>query len=100
GTAIADFRQAFPISAQAPTGEIEDPRALRLRRLSAGRVTDGEAAYQSFLGTPGSPPLPPSATQPGAHDALTRLKAYRHGLFTTPDHDSAWDRPNLDYRFA
>ena len=97
---IADFRQAFPIGAQAPAGEIEDPRALRLRRLAASRVTDGEAAYQSFVGAPGAPPLPPSATQSGAHDALNRLKALREALFSTPDHDAAWDRPNLDYRFA
>lgn len=97
---IADFRGAFPISAAPPPGEIQDPQATRLRSLAAGRVTDGEAAYLSFTGAPGAPPLPPSATQQTAHDALTRLKALREHLFTTPAHDSAWDRPNLDYSFA
>ena len=97
---VSDFRQAFAIAPQPPAGEIEDPRAIRLRGLSAGRIADGEAAYQSFIGAPGAPPLPASATQPGAHDALVRLKTYREALFTTPDHDAAWDRPNLDYGFA
>jgi hypothetical protein len=97
---ISDFRKALPIAAQAPVGEIEDPRAIRLRELVAGRVTDGEAAYQSFIGTPGAPPLPGSALGTGAQAALDRLKAFRETLFTTPTHDSAWDRPNLDYNFA
>src|SRR5450631_349847 len=97
---LQDFRQALPIAPQAPVGEIEDPRAIRLRELAGGRVTDGEAAYQSFIGTPGAPPLPGSAADAGAQAALQRLKALRETLFTTPTHDSAWDRPNLDYSFA
>jgi hypothetical protein len=97
---VADFRQAFPISQTAPPGEIEDAQAPAVRSLTAGRVTDGEIAYQSFIGTPGAPPLPPSASQQSAHDALVRLKAFREALFTIPRHDSAWDRPNLDYSFA
>lgn len=97
---VSDFRTAFPIDPKAPDAEIEDPRAIRLRQLAAGRVTDGEEAYQSFIGTPGAPPLPASASSPAAQAALGRLKALRETMFTTPDHDSAWDRPNLDYNFA
>ena len=100
-TTITNFRTAFPISAQGPKDEMEDNRATRFRALAAARTTDGEAAYQSFIQAPGALPLPSWAAQPGtAHHALTRLKAYREALFTTPSHDSAWDRPNLDYNFA
>src|SRR5205823_1325037 len=41
---VSDFRTAFSIDPQAPGAEIEDPRAIRLRQLVAGRVTNGEQA--------------------------------------------------------
>jgi hypothetical protein len=100
GAVVQDFRAAFPIDTKTPAAEIEDPRAIRLRQLAAGRVTDGEEAYRSFIGAPGAPPLPASASSPAAQAALGRLKDLRETMFTTPDHDSAWDRPNLDYNFA
>src|SRR5712692_4173078 len=61
GVVVTDFRTAFPIDPKTPAAEIEDPREIRLRQLAAGHVTDGEAAYQSFIGAPGAPPPPASA---------------------------------------
>ena len=73
---VSDFRQAFPIAPQPPAGEIEDPRAIRLRGLSAGRIADGEAAYQSFregqtMGTKGLNTVAEKLTHHGIVDPLS-----------------------------
>lgn len=97
---VSDFRKAFPIAPKPTSDEIHDAQALAFRALVAGRVVDGEAAYWSYAGRKGAPPLPASASGTPAKSALDRLKNYRTALFTTPSHDSAWDRPYLDYEFA
>ena len=101
---IDAFRVAFPIAVKASGSVSTDSDSLRFRSLAVGRVTDGESLYISALavanGQPPPTPLPPQASDPQVAAALASFVAYRHSLFTEPDHDSAWQSQQLDYSFA
>lgn len=103
-TVIAAFRQAFPISNSPPDPTYSDNDCLRFRAIAAGRVTDGEALYQSVNAVANGQappiPLPPEATTPGMPKLLADFSAYRQSLFTEPAQDSAWQSQRLDYDFA
>jgi hypothetical protein len=101
---INDFRQAFPISATAPDPTYSPPEALRFRSIAAGRVTDGEALYQSAKavanGQTPPQPLPPIASDAKVAPLVSSLISYRDSLFSEPAQDSAWQSGALDYAFA
>jgi len=94
---IAAFRAAFPIAAAPADAGYTNPDALRFRTLAAGRVTDGEALYAAARS---GAPLPPEAANPGMPAVIAAFVAYRKSLFSEPDHDSAWQSQQVDYRFA
>jgi hypothetical protein len=101
---IHAFRIAFPIAAKALDPVTTDSDSLRYRSLAVGRVTDGESLFVSALavanGQPPPIPLPPEASDPKVAATLTTFVSYRKSLFSEPDHDSAWQSPQLDYAFA
>jgi hypothetical protein len=101
---VAAFRAVFPIAAAPPDPGLAPNDALRFRSAAAGRVTDGEALYQSAkataAGTPATPALPAEAASPGMNAVLAALVQYRDSLFSEPTQDSAWQTPELDYEFA
>jgi hypothetical protein len=101
---IKAFRQAFPVRGDAPDPTYAPPDALRFRSIAAGRVTDGEALYQSAKavanGQPPPQPLPAAAGDPAVAPILTSLISFRDSLFSEPAGDSAWQSGNLDFAFA
>lgn len=101
---IAAFRKAFPISNAPPDPTYSDSDCLRFRSIAAGRVTDGEALYQSVnaiaSGQPPPIPLPPEAGNEGMPKVLADFTAYRKSLFSEPSQDTAWQSQRLDYGFA
>jgi hypothetical protein len=102
---IAAFRTSFPISAKAPDPTYAPVDALRFRTMMAGRVTDGEALYQSAAavaaGQKPATPLPPEAINPGMAAVIASFRAYRSSLFSEPaGTDSAWQPRHLDYAFG
>jgi hypothetical protein len=103
-TVIAAFRQAFPISNTPPDTTYANNDCLRFRAVAAGRVTDGEALYQSLnavaIGQPPAIPLPPEAGNPGMAQVLADFAAFRKSLFSEPEQDTAWQSQRLDYDFA
>ncbi len=103
-TAIGAFRLAFPISSAPPDPTYANSDCLRFRSIAGGRVTDGEALYQSVNaqanGQPPPIPLPPEASNPGMPQVLADFAAYRKSLFSEPTQDTAWQSQRLDYDFA
>jgi hypothetical protein len=103
-TVIAGFRQAFPISNVPADPTYSDSDCLRFRAIAAGRVTDGEALYQTVNalanGQPAPIPLPAEASNPGMPQVLSDFAAYRRSLFSEPAQDPAWQSQHLDYAFA
>jgi len=103
-TVIAAFRQSFAIDSAAPDPTYAPTDALRYRSLVAGRVTDGEALYQSVRaianGQAPPKPLPPAATSPGMPQVLASFMSYRSSLFSEPALDEAWQSGQLEYAFA
>jgi hypothetical protein len=101
---VAAFRAAFPIAADAPDPTYADEDCRRFRSLAAGRVTDGEALYQSAetIANGGVPaiPLPPEASDAGMPEVLAEFVAYRKSLFSEPQRDPAWQSSRLEYEFA
>ena len=101
---IAAFRAAFPIASAPADTTYADSDSLRFRSVAAGRVTDGEALYQSVnaLANGQTPPipLPPEAANSGMPQLLADFAAYRKSLFTEPSQDTAWQSQRLDYDFA
>lgn len=101
---IAAFRTSFKISSVPPDPTYADDDCLRYRAIAAGRVTDGEALYQSVNaqanGQPLPIPLPPQAANPGMPQVLADFAAYRRSIFTEPAQDTAWQSQRLDYDFA
>jgi hypothetical protein len=102
--AITAFRTAFPISNAPPDSTYTNNDCLRFRSIAAGRVTDGEALYQSLIAQAnGEPPpanWPAEATDPDVQKALTDFTAFRQSLFSEPTQDAAWQSQHLDYQFA
>jgi hypothetical protein len=103
-TVIGAFRQAFPISGSAPDPTYAPPDALRFRSIAAGRVTDGEALYQSAKavanGQTPAVPLPTVAADLTVAPLLKNFVAYRDSIFSQPEQDSAWQSGTLDFAFA
>jgi hypothetical protein len=103
-TVIVAFRTAFAINSAAPDPTYAPTDALRMRSLVAGRVTDGEALYQSAKAVANgqAPPLPMPAiaSDPTVASLITKLITYRDSLFSEPTQDSAWQTTQLDYAFA
>jgi hypothetical protein len=103
-TVIAAFRQAFPIDTKPADSTYANSDGLRFRSIAAGRVTDGEALYQSVNavanGQPPVIPLPPEAGNPGMAKVLADFAAFRKSLFTEPAQDTAWQSRQLQYDFA
>jgi hypothetical protein len=103
-TVIAAFRHAFPISNVPADPTYSDSDCLRFRAIAAGRVTDGEALYQTVNalanGQPAPIPLPAEASNPGMPQVLSDFAAYRKSLFSEPAQDPAWQSQHLDYAFA
>jgi hypothetical protein len=103
-TVIAAFRQAFKISSAPLDLTYASNDCRRFRAIAAGRVTDGEALYQSVNaqanGQPPPIPLPPEAANPGMPQVLADFATYRKSLFTEPAQDTAWQSQRLDYDFA
>ena len=103
-TVIAAFRQSFPISSAPADPTYSDSDCLRFRAVAAGRVTDGEALYQSVNalanGQPAPIPLPSEAANAGMPQVLADFASYRKSLFSEPSQDSAWQSQRLDYGFA
>jgi hypothetical protein len=101
---ISAFRHSFPIGSTAPDPTYAPPDAMRFRSLVAGRVTDGEALYQSAKavanGQAPPTPLPAEAGNPGMAQVLADLVSYRGKLFNEPAQDPAWQSSQLDYAFA
>lgn len=101
---IAAFRQAFPIAAKPSDTTYANNDCLRFRSIAAGRVTDGEALYQTLnaiaAGQTPAIPLPPEAGNPGMATVLSDFAAFRKSLFTEPTQDSAWQSQRLQYDFA
>jgi hypothetical protein len=101
---IAAFRQAFKIGAQPPDTTYADSDCLRFRSIAAGRVTDGEALYQTLnaiaAGQAPDIPLPPEAGNPGMAQVLNDFVDFRKSLFTEPVQDTAWQSQRLQYDFA
>ena len=101
---INAFRVAFPIAKTDPAPALAGQSGLRLRALSAGRVTDGEALYAATViavagGTP-NPPLPPQAANPPVAAVLADFIAFRQAAFAEPGNDPAWQSTRLAYEFA
>ncbi len=103
-TVIAAFRHVFPISNVPADPTYSDGDCLRFRAIAAGRVTDGEALYQTVNalanGKPAPIPLPAEASNPGMPQVLSDFAAYRKSLFSEPAQDPAWQSQHLDYAFA
>ena len=101
---IAQFRAAFPISADPPDVAYTPVTAIRFRALMAGRAIDGEALYASAVAVAAGQvppvPLPPVASNAGMPAVIADFVAWRASLFSEPDHDSAWQSTRLDYNFA
>jgi hypothetical protein len=104
GTVIAAFRKAFPISSTPSDSAYADNDCLRFRSIAAGRVTDGEALYQSLVAQSSgqAPPAnwPAESANPDVQKALTDFAAFRKSLFSEPTQDAAWQSQHLDYQFA
>lgn len=104
GTVITAFRKAFPISNTPSDSTYTNNDCLRFRSIAAGRVTDGEALYQSLVaqahGQPSPPNWPAEAANPGVPKALSDFTAFRQSLFSEPAQDAAWQSQHLDYQFA
>ncbi|HEY2913371.1 MAG TPA: hypothetical protein VGK21_08435 [Candidatus Angelobacter sp.] len=104
GTVITAFRKAFPISNTPSDSTYTNNDCLRFRSIAAGRVTDGEALYQSVVAQANGEPPPPSwpteAANPGVPKALSDFAAFRQSLFSEPTQDAAWQSQHLDYQFA
>ncbi len=103
-TVVNEFRQAFPVSADPPDPTYAPPDAVRFRSIATGRVTDGEALYQSAKavanGQPPARPLPAVAGDAAVVPILANFVSYRDSLFSEPAQDSAWQSGNLDFAFA
>jgi hypothetical protein len=103
-TVIAAFRQAFPINNVPPDPTYSDNDCLRFRAIAAGRITDGEAIFQTVNalanGQPAPIPLPAEASNPGMPQVLADFAAYRKSLFSEPAQGPAWQSQHLDYAFA
>jgi len=104
GIVITAFRKAFPISSTPSDSTYTNNDCLRFRSIAAGRITDGQALYQSLLaqanGQPPPPNWPAEAANPDVHKALTDFTAFRQSLFSEPAQDAAWQSQHLDYQFA
>lgn len=104
GSAITAFRKAFPINSAPSDTSYTNNDCLRFRSIAAGRVTDGEALYQSLIAQAnGQPPpanWPAEAADPDVQKALTDFTAFRQSLFSEPTQDAAWQSQHLDYQFA
>jgi hypothetical protein len=104
GTVITAFRKAFPISSTPSDSTYTNNDCLRFRSIATGRVTDGEALYQSLVaqanGQPPPPNWPAEAANPGVPKALSDFTAFRQSLFSEPEQDAAWQSQHLDYQFA
>jgi hypothetical protein len=103
-TVIAAFRRAFPIDSAPPDPTYSSGDCLSFRSIAAGRVTDGEALYQSVNAVANGQappiPLPPEAGNAGVPQVLADFAAYRRSLFSEPTPDIAWQSQHLDYNFA
>jgi hypothetical protein len=101
---ITAFRKAFPISNTTPISSYTNNDCLRYRSIAAGRVTDGEALYQSLVeqanGQPAPPNWPAEAANADVIKALSDFATFRKSLFTEPAQDAAWQAQHLDYQFA
>jgi hypothetical protein len=101
---ITAFRKAFPIAAKPSDTTYANNDCLRFRSIAAGRVTDGEALYQTLnaiaAGKTPAIPLPSEAGNPGMDKVLTDFAAFRKSLFTEPTQDTAWQSQRLQYDFA
>jgi hypothetical protein len=104
GIVITAFRKAFPISSTPSDSSYTNNDCLRFRSIAAGRVTDGEALYQSLVAQANGQPPPPSwpaeAANPGVPKALSDFAAFRQSLFSESAQDAAWQSQHLDYQFA
>ena len=101
---ITAFRKAFPISNTPPDSSYANNDCLRYRSIAAGRVTDGEALYQSLVaqanGQPAPANWPAEAANADVIKALSDFATFRKFLFTEPAQDAAWQAQHLDYQFA
>lgn len=104
GIVITAFRKAFPVSSTPSDSTYTNNDCLRFRSIAAGRVTDGEALYQSLVAQANGQPLPPNwpaeAANPGVPKALSDFAAFRQSLFSEPAQNAAWQSQHLDYQFA
>jgi hypothetical protein len=104
---LGDFRQAYGVTAATPADEIADQSAARLRRIAAGRVTDGVALYDDASATL---PAVPAALQAvlsaqqwqSVRPAVEAFVAYRRSLYSEPPAgtSAAWDPRELRHHFA
>lgn len=98
---IAAFRAAFPIVEAAP-GET-NVKIVRLRRVTAGRATDGAALWSAAIASLPSLPITISASEEPA--VTTLLQSYvalvRDFFGGDPELETqAWDASRLAYTFA
>jgi hypothetical protein len=88
------FRDKFPIASAPSPNEMPDTKAGPLRRLSAGRLTDGWRLYQAMIAQP------PAQISPDAQAAVDSFVKYCAALYSEPSGTSAWSPTASSYRFS